>query len=43
MLGAVPMRHYGRMEEIPGAVAFPLGDDAGYTTGVNVPVAGGIL
>jgi len=43
MIGAVPMRRYGRMEEIPGAVAFLLGDDASYITGVNVPIAGGIL
>jgi 2-dehydro-3-deoxy-L-rhamnonate dehydrogenase (NAD+) len=43
MIGAVPLRRYGRMDEIPGAVAFLLGDDASYITGVNVPIAGGIL
>jgi hypothetical protein len=31
------------MEEIPGAVAFLLGDTASYITGINVPIAGGIL
>jgi 2-dehydro-3-deoxy-L-rhamnonate dehydrogenase (NAD+) len=43
MIGAVPMRRYGGMEEIPGAVAFLLGDGASYITGINVPIAGGIL
>jgi len=43
MVGSVPMRRYGRMEEIPGAVAFLLGDAASYITGINVPIAGGIL
>ncbi len=43
MIGSVPMRRYGRMEEIPGAVAFLLGDDASYISGINVPIAGGIL
>jgi len=43
MIGSVPMRRYGLMEEIPGAVAFLLGNDASYITGINVPIAGGIL
>jgi len=43
MIGAVPMRRVGRMDEIPGAVAFLLGDTASYITGINVPIAGGIL
>lgn len=37
------MRRYGAMEEIPGAVAFLLGDDSSYITGINVPTAGAIL
>jgi NAD(P)-dependent dehydrogenase (short-subunit alcohol dehydrogenase family) len=43
MIGSVPMRRYGGMQEIPGAVAFLLGDGASYITGINVPIAGGIL
>ena len=43
MIGSVPMRRYGRIDEIPGAVAFLLGDESSYVTGINVPIAGGIL
>ncbi len=43
MIGSVPMRRYGSIEEIPAAVAFLLGDGASYITGINVPIAGGIL
>jgi NAD(P)-dependent dehydrogenase (short-subunit alcohol dehydrogenase family) len=43
MIGSVPMRRYGRTEVILGAVAFLLGDDASYITGIDVPIAGGIL
>jgi 2-dehydro-3-deoxy-L-rhamnonate dehydrogenase (NAD+) len=43
MIASVPMRRYGRIDEIPGAVAFLLGDDASYITGIHVPIAGGIL
>lgn len=43
MIQNVPMRRYGDLQEIPGAVAFLLSDDASYITGVNIPIAGGIL
>jgi 2-dehydro-3-deoxy-L-rhamnonate dehydrogenase (NAD+) len=43
MIGSVPMRRYGGIAEIPGAVAFLLGDESSYITGINVPIAGGIL
>ena len=43
MIGAVPMRRYGDIGEIPGTVAFLMSDDSSYTTGVNVPISGGIL
>jgi len=43
MIGSVPMRRYGDIKEIPGAVVFLMGDDSSYTTGVNLPIAGGIL
>lgn len=42
MVGAVPMRRYGDIQEIPGVVEFLLSDDASYLTGINVPIAGGI-
>lgn len=43
MIGAVPMRRLGGIDEIPGAVAFLMSDDASYITGVNIPISGGIL
>ena len=43
MIAAVPMRRLGGVDEIPGTVAFLMSDDASYVTGVNVPIAGGIL
>ncbi len=42
MVGHVPMRRLGTMEEIAGVVSFLLSDDASYLTGVNIPIAGGI-
>ena len=42
MIGAVPMRRVGSMEEIASVVSFLLSDDASYLTGVNVPISGGI-
>ncbi|EHH67975.1 SDR family NAD(P)-dependent oxidoreductase [Gluconobacter morbifer] len=41
MIGSVPMRRYGNINEIPGVVAFLLGDDSSYMTGVNLPICGG--
>jgi len=43
MNGTVPMRPDGRMQEIPGPVACLLGDGASTITGIDVPIAGGIL
>lgn len=43
MIGSVPMRRYGDINEIPGVVAFLMSDDASYMTGVNLPISGGIL
>lgn len=43
MIQAVPMRRLGGIDEIPGTVAFLMSDDASYVTGVNIPIAGGIL
>jgi NAD(P)-dependent dehydrogenase (short-subunit alcohol dehydrogenase family) len=43
MIARVPLRRYASLSEIAGVVAFLLSDDASYLTGVNVPIAGGIL
>jgi NAD(P)-dependent dehydrogenase (short-subunit alcohol dehydrogenase family) len=41
MIGMVPMRRYGSVQEVATVVAFLLSDDASYMTGVNVEVSGG--
>jgi NAD(P)-dependent dehydrogenase (short-subunit alcohol dehydrogenase family) len=38
----VPMQRYGTSEEIAGTIAFLLSPDAGYITGQNIRVDGGI-
>ena len=38
----IPMGRYGRMEEIAGTIAFLASDAAGYITGQNIRVDGGI-
>jgi len=38
----IPMRRYGRVAEIAKTAAFLLSDDAGYITGQNIRVDGGI-
>ena len=43
MLGGVPMRRLGAMEEIPGVVSFLLSEDSSYITGVTLPISGGIV
>lgn len=42
MIGSIPMRRYGEIDEIPGTVAFLLSDQSSYITGINVPISGGI-
>ena len=41
MIGSIPMRRYGDISEIPGVVAFLLGDDSSFMTGVNLEISGG--
>jgi NAD(P)-dependent dehydrogenase (short-subunit alcohol dehydrogenase family) len=38
----VPMGRYGRMEEVSELIAFLASDKAGYMTGQNIRVDGGI-
>lgn len=40
--GSVPMQRYGSAGEIAGTVAFLLSSDAGYITGQNIRVDGGV-
>lgn len=42
MIGAVPMRRYGSIDEIPGTVVYLMSSEASYVTGVNIPISGGI-
>jgi NAD(P)-dependent dehydrogenase (short-subunit alcohol dehydrogenase family) len=42
MVRSVPMRRLGSLDEVAGAVAFLLSDDASYITGVNLEITGGI-
>ena len=37
----IPMGRYGKPEEIAGAAAFLLSEDAGFVTGILMPVDGG--
>jgi NAD(P)-dependent dehydrogenase (short-subunit alcohol dehydrogenase family) len=41
-LRQTPMRRYGRVEEIAETAAFLLSDGAGYITGQNIRVDGGL-
>jgi NAD(P)-dependent dehydrogenase (short-subunit alcohol dehydrogenase family) len=40
---SVPMQRYGRSDEIAATIAFLLSDDAGYITGQNLRVDGGLM
>jgi NAD(P)-dependent dehydrogenase (short-subunit alcohol dehydrogenase family) len=41
MIGQVPMRRLGTLDEVASVVVFLLSDQASYLTGVNIEVAGG--
>lgn len=43
IINSIPMRRYGSLAEISGTVAYLLSDHASYVTGINIPIAGGIL
>ena len=42
MIGSVPMRRLGRLDEVARVVLFLLSDEASYVTGANVEITGGI-
>ncbi len=41
MIDMVPLRRYGTLDEVAGAVLFLLSDAAGYVNGVNLEISGG--
>jgi NAD(P)-dependent dehydrogenase (short-subunit alcohol dehydrogenase family) len=41
MIGMVPMRRYGSIEEVLNVVLWLLSDSASYVTGVNIEISGG--
>jgi 2-dehydro-3-deoxy-L-rhamnonate dehydrogenase (NAD+) len=42
MIGSVPLRRLGRLEEVANGVAFLMSDESSYITGFNLEVTGGI-
>jgi NAD(P)-dependent dehydrogenase (short-subunit alcohol dehydrogenase family) len=43
MLGKIPMRRFGELEDLIGASVFLCSDASRYVTGVCLPVDGGTL
>lgn len=43
VIGVVPMRRFGRPQEVAAAIRFLLSEDAGYITGQTIHVDGGIV
>lgn len=41
MIGQVPLRRYGTVDEVAAVVVFLLSDDASYLTGTNTKISGG--
>ena len=43
MIGAIPVGRIGRAEDVARAIGFLCAEDAGYLTGINLPVNGGLF
>lgn len=43
MIGSVPLRRYGTLDEVVAAALFLLSDESSYITGVDLEVAGGVV
>jgi acetoacetyl-CoA reductase len=43
MIGAIPVGRIGRPEDVARAIGFLCAEDAGYLTGINLPVNGGLF
>ncbi len=43
MLGKIPLRRFGKMEDLSGAILFLASDASAYVTGQSIPVDGGFL
>lgn len=43
LLGSIPMRRFGRLDDLVGPVELLLGDGGAYITGVTLPIDGGHL
>lgn len=43
MIGSVPLRRYGSLDEVASVVQFLLSDDASYITAFDVEVSGGAV
>ena len=43
MIGAIPVGRIGRPEDVARAIGFLCADEAGYLTGINLPVNGGLF
>ena len=41
MIGAIPLRRYGSLDEVASVIEFLLSDAASYLTGINVEISGG--
>jgi NAD(P)-dependent dehydrogenase (short-subunit alcohol dehydrogenase family) len=41
ILSRVPLRRWGRAEDVANAVLFLAGDEASHVSGANIPVDGG--
>jgi NAD(P)-dependent dehydrogenase (short-subunit alcohol dehydrogenase family) len=43
MLGKIPLRRFGQLNDLSGIAVFLASDASAYVTGVSIPVDGGYL